>query len=105
MTFGNRVDQLLMAAILPEPLLDFSMRRSSALEIALVHHHHVSQIEHHDFLQLQPATIIRVHHQNGKSDNPISSEGHSFLSGPDCFDKDVIKSRTGKEREAITRRG
>ena len=65
MPFCNRVDQLLVAAVLFQALFDLGMRRAGALEIAFVHHHNVGEIEHNDLLQLQPASVIRVHHENG----------------------------------------
>src|SRR5437867_11529497 len=47
----NRIDQLLVVAVLFEALFDFRMRRACTLQIALVHHHNVSEIEHDDLLQ------------------------------------------------------
>ncbi len=45
--------------VLLETLLDFRVRGARALEVALVHHHDVGEIEHDDLLQLQPAAVIR----------------------------------------------
>ena len=81
------------------------MRCACALEIAFVHHHDIGQIKHHDLLQLQPATIIRVHHQYRKIGNSTSTKRHRFLPGADGFDEDVIEIRTGEQREAVVRRG
>jgi hypothetical protein len=73
--FCNGIDQLLVSPacakatagrpVLFETLLDFRMRSARALEIALVDHHNVSQVEHHDLLQLQPAAVIGIHHEHG----------------------------------------
>ena len=59
------IDKLLAPAVLFEALLDFRVRGARALKITFVHHHNVGQIKHHDFLQLQPASVIRIHHQDG----------------------------------------
>ena len=62
MPFRDRVNEPLIAAILLEALLDLRVGSARALEIALVHDDDVSQIEHDDLLQLQPTSVIRVHH-------------------------------------------
>src|SRR5439155_6258935 len=43
----------------------------------------MSEVEHDDLLQLQPATVIRVHHEHGFTHNPILLKRHCLLSGAD----------------------
>ena len=65
MPLCDGVNQLLPTTVLFQALFDFAVGGASALKIALVHYHDLGQIEHHDLLQLQPAAIIRIHHQHG----------------------------------------
>jgi reverse gyrase len=60
--FCNGIDQLLVSCacakatadrpVLFETLLDFRVRSARPLEIALVHHDNVGEVEHDDLLQL-----------------------------------------------------
>ena len=101
MPFCNGIDQALITPVLFQALLDFGMRGPSALKIAFVDHHGIGKIEHHDFLQLQPASVIGVHHQDGRVDNAILLERHRFLTGANGFNDHVIKPRTGKQCQTI----
>ena len=101
MPFRNGIDQPLITAVLLQTLLDFDVRRSSALEIAFVHHDDVREIEHHDFLQLQPAAVIRIHHQHREIDNSIFLKRHRLLASADGLDNDVIEIGAREQREAI----
>jgi len=65
MPFCDGVNELLPATVLFQTLFDFAVGGASALKIALVHYHDIGQIEHDDFLQLQPAAIIGIHYQHG----------------------------------------
>ena len=94
MPFCNGIDQALITPVLFQALLDFGMRGPSALKIAFVDHHGIGKIEHHDFLQLQPASVIGVHHQDGRVDNAILLERHRFLTGANGFNDHVIKPRS-----------
>ena len=84
-----------------EALFDLGVRGARALKITLVHHHDVSQIEHDDLLQLQPAPVIRIHHQDGKIDNPIFPKRHRFLPGADRFDNHIIEIGLRQQGETI----
>ena len=105
MPFCDGVDEPLRAPILFQTLFDLRVRGAGALEIALVHHHDVGEIEHDDLLQLQPAAIIGIHYKNGQIDNSIFLKRHRFLPGADRLDNDVVKIRSPEQREAIMRRG
>ena len=105
MAFCDRVDEPLRPPVLLETLLDLGMRGARALQVALVHHHNVGEIEHHDLLQLQPAAVIGVHHQHRKIDNSIFLKRHCFLSRADRFDDHIIEIRLREESETIVRRG
>ena len=93
MPFCNRIDEVLASLVLLETLLDFSVRGACALEIALVHDYDVGQIEHNDLLQLQPAAVIRIHHQHGRIDNSVFLKRHRLLTGAHRLDDDVIEIR------------
>jgi len=101
MALCNGVNELLVPSVLLETLFNLRMRCASALEIALVHHDDVGEVEHHDLLQLQPAAVIRIHHQHRQIDNSIFSKRHRLLACADCLDDDVIEIGPREQREAI----
>ncbi len=101
MPFGNRVDESLRAPVLLETLLDLGVGGACALQIALVHHYDVGEVEHHNLLQLQPAAVIGVHHQHRKIDNAIFLKRHRFLPRTDRFDDHIIEIRLREEGETI----
>ena len=103
MAFCHRVDELLVTTVLFETLFDFRVRRAGALKIALVHHHDVGQIKHRDLLQLEPAAIVRIHHQHGLINNPMFLKRHCLLAGAYGLDDDVVEIRASEQREAIVR--
>ena len=103
MPFCDGIDELLITPVLFQTLFDFGVRGSGALKIAFVYHHDVGKIEHHDFLQLQSATVIRIHHQDGLIYNAILLERHRFLSGANGLDDDIIETRSSEEGQAIVR--
>src|SRR5260370_26997725 len=105
MPFCYRVDELLRSSILLEALLDFGVRRACTLKITLVHHHKVSEIEHHDLLQLQSTAIVGVHHEHGKIDNSIFSNMHRFLAIADRLHHHIVETGAREQREALVRRG
>ena len=103
MPFCHRRNQLLVAQVLFQPLLDFRHRGPRPVLIALVHDHHVGQVEHDDFLQLQPAAVIRIHDQNGLIDDCVLKR-HRFLSRANGLHNDVIEIGVREQRETIARR-
>src|SRR5437588_10820782 len=100
MTFRDGVDEPLATAILLEALLDFRVRSAGAMPVTLVHDNHVGEVEHDDFLQLQAAAVIRVHHQHGKIDNSIFLKRHCFLTSSDGFNENVVETKSSEQREA-----
>ena len=96
MPFCNSIDEPLIAPILFQALFDFRVRRAGALKIAFVDHHDVGKIEHHDFLQLQPAAVIGIHNQDSRIDDAIFLKRHRFLAGADGLNDYVIKRRPRK---------
>ncbi len=103
MPFCDRRNDLLIPFILRQALLDFGQCRFRALQIRFVHDHNIGHIEHDDFLQLQARAVIRIHDEHRLIDQLIP-ERQRFLSGSNCFDDDVIKSRMGKKIETTFRR-
>ena len=104
MPFGNGVHQLLGSPVLFETLLDFGVRGACALEIAFVHHHNVSEVEHYDFLQLQRCR------NPDSSPAPSHRQFHSFeMALPPgrcrCLNDDILEIRLRQQRQAIVRRG
>ena len=95
MPFCHCVNQLLITPVLFQPLFDFRMRSPGALEVALVYHYDVGKIEHDDFLQLQPAAVIRIHYQHRLIDNAIFLKRHRLLASADRFNDHVIERRPG----------
>ena len=104
MPFCHGIEEPLRAPILLESLLDFSVGSPCPLKIALVHDDNVGQVEHDDFLQLQTAAVIGIHHQDGLIDDSILLKRHRFLTSPDRFDDYVVESGVREESEAILRR-
>ncbi len=96
MAFCNGIEQPLITAVLVQALFDFGMRSTGALKIAFVHHYDIGKVEHHDFLQLQPAAVIRVHYQHGLIDDAIFLKRHRLLAGAHCFNDHVIEPRPGE---------
>ena len=96
MPFRNCVDQSLTTAVLLQALFDFAVRRARTLKIAFVYHYDIGKIEHDDFLQLQPASVIGIHYKYRLVDNPIFLKWHGFLAGAHSFDNDVVESRSGE---------
>src|SRR6266542_903037 len=105
MSFCNGVDQPLITPVLFQTLFDFGVRSAGALEIAFVYHHGISKIEHYDFLQLQSAAVVGVHHQNSRIDNAIFLKRHRLLAGADGFYDYVIEPRPSEQRQTIVRGG
>ena len=110
MAFRNSVDQLLVspagakaAAVLFEALLDFRVCGARTLEIAFVHYHDICEVEHHDLLQLQPASVIRIHHQHGRIDYSVLLKRHRLLASAHRLDDDVIEIRPRQKSQAIMR--
>ena len=60
--------------------------------------------EHDDFLKLQSAAVIRIHHQHRLIDNSVFLKRHRFLTGADRLNDHVIETGTREQREAIVRR-
>ena len=96
MPFCHRDDQPLITPVLLQALFDFRVRRTGALKIAFVHHHDIGKIEHHDFLQLQPAAVIRVHYQYSLIDHAIVLKRHRLLASAHRFNDHVIERRLGE---------
>ena len=96
MPFCNGVNQPLITAVLFQALFDLRMRGACALKIAFVDHYDVGKIEHHDFLQLQPAAVIRVHYQYSLIDDTIFLKRHRLLASAHCFNDHVIELRAGE---------
>ena len=105
MPFRDRIDEALLASILLEPLLDFGVRRLRALQIALVYDDDVGQIEHDDFLQLQPAAVIRIHHQHRQINESIFLKWHRLLARAHGLNNNTIEIRLREQRQAIVRCG
>ena len=104
MPFCHRIDQSLITPVLLQALFDFRVRGARALKIAFVHHHNVGKIEHHDFLQLQPAAVIRVHYQHSLIDNTVFLERHRLLASTHRLNDHVIEPGAREQRQTVLRR-
>ena len=96
MPFCYCINQPLITSVLFQTLFDFSVRSTGALKIAFVYHYDIGKIEHHDFLQLQPAAVIRVHYQYSLVDNAIFLKWHRLLASAHRFNDHVIERRPGE---------
>ena len=96
MPFCYGINQPLIPPVLIQALFDFSVRSTCALKIAFVYDYDVGKIEHDDFLQLQPAAVIRIHYEYSLVDNPIFLKRHGLLTSAHSFDDHVIESRPGE---------
>ena len=96
MPFCHCVNQPLITPVLFQALFNFRVRSSGALKIAFIHHYDIGKIQHHDFLELQPAPVIRVHYQHRLIDGSIFLERHRLLAGAHRFNDHVIEPRPGQ---------
>ena len=96
MPFCHCVNQPLITPVLFQALFDFRVRSSGTLKIAFVHHYDIGKIQHHDFLELQPAAVIRVHYQYSLVDNATFLKWHRLLASPHGFNDHVIERRPGE---------
>ena len=96
MPFCYCVDQSLITAVLFQTLFDFGVRGARALKIAFVYHYDIGKIEHDDFLQLQPASVIGIHYKYRLVDNTIFLKWHGLLARPHRFDDHIVEFRPGE---------
>ena len=62
---GLGVQERLAATVRSDPGFDFSNRCSGTPEIRLVDDDEVGDIQHRDFLQLDPAAVVGRHNEDG----------------------------------------
>ena len=91
MPFCHCVNQPLITPVLFQALFDFRVGSSGTLKIAFVHDYDIGKIQHHDFLELQPAAVIRVHYQYSLVDNAIFLRSEERRVGKECWH--VCRSR------------
>ena len=104
MPLGDRRQHALLPSVLFHAPPDLAHRGPRAVLITLIHDDDVREVEHDDFLQLQPRPVIRIHHQH-RLINELALKRHRFLSGANRLDDEVIEAALGQELKAIFRRG
>ena len=77
--------------------------RPRAVLITLIHDDDVREVQHYDFLQLQPRTIIGIHHEHCLV-NEFALERHRFLPSANRLNDDVVEAALSQELKAIFRR-